>query len=164
MSHKKGEKNKQWSRVEAKTTVRGSPIPGVQMLELHRLGNFPLVQQQLHAAMKAKYGPVADFIKGKPRYVPTMTDVERLDAAMSQEQVEMLQEKALTRYLDRVEKAEDDYVKIFGEIESICDTNLREKLERMDEYTDAAETQDTEALWNTRFRVSAFSCSISICS
>lgn len=149
MSHKKGEKNKQWSRVEAKTTVRGSPIPGVQMLELHRLGNFPLVQQQLHAAMKAKYGPVADFIKGKPRYVPTMTDVERLDAAMSQEQVEMLQEKALTRYLDRVEKAEDDYVKIFGEIESICDTNLREKLERMDEYTDAAETQDTEALWNT---------------
>ena len=59
---------------EQKTGNRGSPIPGVQMLELHKLGNFPMVQQQLHAAMKAKYGPVADVIKGNPKYVPQMTN------------------------------------------------------------------------------------------
>ena len=48
-----------------------------------------------------------------------------------------------------MEKARGEYIKIFGEIESICDANLREKLKRMDEYSDAAEAQDTEALWRT---------------
>ena len=37
---------------------------------------------------------------------------------LSQDQIEIMQEKGLTRYLDRVEKSSDDYVKIFGEFEA----------------------------------------------
>ena len=54
------------------------------------------------------------------------------------------------RYLrGKRRKRKDAYIKIFGEIEYICDANMVEKLERMDAYTDSVETQDAEALWST---------------
>ena len=65
--------------------------------------------------MKAKYAEVADFIIVK--YVSQMTDLEQLDGVLTGEQLETLQDKTLTRYLDRMEKTRKDYVKVFGEIE-----------------------------------------------
>ena len=47
-----------------------------------------------------------------------MTDIEQLDELLCQEHLEILEEKALTRYLDSVEKVREDYIKVFGEIES----------------------------------------------
>ena len=63
-------------RSEATSGIRMSPIPGVQMLELRHLGNFHIVRQQLHSALTSKYGPVADIIRGKPKYVPVMTQID----------------------------------------------------------------------------------------
>ena len=96
----------QREEAENQTGNRGSSIPGVQMLELHKLDNFPVVQQ-LHAAMKAKYG--RRFHKGKAKYVPQMTNLEQLDATLSQEQ------HIGRKSIDLLDKAKDDYIKIFSE-------------------------------------------------
>ena len=37
---------------------------------------------------------------------------------------------------------------MFGDIESICDIPLREKLEGVDDYEEAADTKYTEKLWS----------------
>ena len=49
---------------EERTTVKWSPIKGVQMLELNKMHMFHLIRAQFSAAMKSKFGEIADFIDG----------------------------------------------------------------------------------------------------
>ena len=44
-----------------------------------------------------------------------------------------------SKYLTDVRTTKREYAKLFGDIESICDTNLKLRLQRMDEYITAGE-------------------------
>ena len=52
---------------------------------------------------------------------------------LTDRQIELLDDKAVAKYLSALEKMNDHYMQIFGDIESVCDIPLRENLKRMDE-------------------------------
>ena len=49
--------------------------------------------------------------------------------------------------LSMLEKANIHYMHMFGDIKSICDIPFRDKLERMDDNEEAANTKYPEKLW-----------------
>ena len=47
---------------DEKNSINWSRIKGVQMLELHKIHLFHIFRTQFAAAMRSKYGEIADFI------------------------------------------------------------------------------------------------------
>ena len=59
-----------------------------------------------------------------------------------------LESKAAEQYLSDVRITKKEYAKLFGDIESICDANLKLRLQRMEVYITAKQSNDSPALWN----------------
>ena len=59
-----------------------------------------------------------------------------------------LESKAAEQYLSDVRTTKTEYAKLFGDIESICDTNLKLRLQRMVVYIAVKQANDSPALWN----------------
>ena len=68
---KKAKAKGTWGK-EDKSTVRWSPLKGVQMLELNRMHMFHIRRAQFAAAMKSKFGDISDFIYGGPVFQPQL--------------------------------------------------------------------------------------------
>ena len=124
---------------EDKSTVRWSPLKGVQMLELNKMHMFHIIRAQFAAAVMSKFGETADFINGRPIYQPRLVVEDYAAVGLKSEVTLHLESKAAEQYLSDVRIAKREYAKLFGDIESICDTNLKLRLQRMDEYITAGE-------------------------
>ena len=133
---------------EERTTVKWSPIKGVQMLELNKMHMFHLIRAQFSAAMKSKFGEIADFIDGGQVYQPRLVVEDYAAMGIKPEVALHLESKAAEQYLADVRNTKREYAKLFGDIESICDTNLKLRLQRMDVYIIAKQSNDSPALWN----------------
>ena len=90
-----------WGR-EDKTTVRWSPVKGVQMLELSKMHMFHLIRAQFAAAMKSKFGELADFIDGGPVYQPRLVVEDYAAMGLKPEVALHLETKAAEQYLSDV--------------------------------------------------------------
>ena len=145
--------NKEFKRnTSASASFKWSTIPGVQMLELTKLSNFAIVRDQLHSVLKSEFGELADFLMGHPLFQPEPPNIELIKddlPDLTEEQVNILYLDDLKKYRSRQREIKQVYVKIFGKIMVICDTNLKERLKRMDDYVVAAINHDCHQLWLT---------------
>ena len=82
--------------------------------------------------MKSKFGEIADYIDGGPIYQPRLVVEDYTAIGLKPEVALHLESKAAEQYLSDVRTTKKEYAKLFGDIESICDTNLKLRLQRMD--------------------------------
>ena len=76
--------------------------------------------------------------------MPPMTQIDRNRMSLSDR---LLEDETLLKYLSALERVNDQCMQMFEDIESICNSALREKFEWMDEHEDASSKKDTKTLW-----------------
>ena len=56
-----------------------------------------------------------------------MTHIDQNQTPLTDRQIELLKDKAVTKYLSALEKVNEHYMQMFGDIEIICDIYHLEK-------------------------------------
>ena len=131
------------------TTVKKSPVNGVEMLQAGRNNNFLEVKKQLMKHLQQTYGCLGNFIKNNEYHVIPLPDIVTMtvDEVGNEELKRKITEARYIAYEKEIRQWKKKKEIIYGEILSILDDESQDLIESQTRWSDIDNGQEPLELW-----------------